>query len=307
MSVRKFEVHVLGCGSALPTTKRNPSSQCVNMGEKLFLVDCGEGTQIRLRDHKIRFQRIDHIFISHLHGDHYFGLPGLLSTMNLLGRTKELHLYGPPGLGDLLYEMFKLSKTYLGFKLHVHETQFTEKALLHESDKLEIYSFPLKHRVPCTGFLFVEKRGERKLLKPKIEEFGLGIAEMVQLKKGNDVYRDDGSTLSFQELTLAPPEPRSFAYCSDTKYTETILPHINGVSLLYHEATFLEELEGRARETFHSTAMQAARIAKKAQARKLVIGHYSSRYTQLSGFEAEARSVFENSFLSVEGQVYQVD
>lgn len=297
----KFEISILGCGSALPTLRRNPTSQCLNIKDKLYLIDCGEGTQLRIRDQKIKFQRINHIFISHLHGDHYFGLPGLISSMHLLGRTNDLHVYGPPGLEEIIRAMLKASKTYLNYNLYFKETQIKKVELLFENDQVKISSFPLKHRVDCTGFLFQEKESERNIVKSEIYKNDLNIAEIVLLKKGQDVLRENGEVLKASDLTIPGARSRSYAFCSDTKYTESILEIVEGVDVMYHESTFLKELEKRAKETFHSTAEQAAKIALKANVGRLFLGHYSSRYDDLEGFLLEAREVFPQSYLSEDG------
>ena len=304
--MKKFEVRILGCGSALPTLKRNPSSHCVNISDRLYLIDCGEGTQIRLRDQKVKFQRINHIFILHLHGDHYFGLPGLLSSMHLLGRTKDLHVYGPVGLEEVIRRMMELSKTYLNYPLHFHQTNLNGQNLLFEDKSVRITSFPLKHRVDTTGFRFDELPGERKMVKWKIKEFKVGVEEIVKLKSGQSIKREDGSILNYEEFTEAPPAPRSYSYCSDTKYSESIIPYVQNSSLIYHEATFLDEMKKRAKETFHSTAKQAALIAKSSDSSQLIIGHFSSRYADLRPFLKEAKEEFKNTILAEEGLLVEV-
>ncbi|NNE56221.1 MAG: ribonuclease Z [Flavobacteriales bacterium] len=296
-----FEVNILGCGAATPTLKRNPTSQLLNVHDKYYLIDCGEGTQLQLRRFKFKFQRINHIFISHLHGDHYLGLLGLISSMHLLGRTKELHLYCPPELKDIVEVNMKHSETFLNFEVVYHPIDYKVPQLILEDNTMEVHSFPLKHRIKCAGFLFVEKPKRRRIIKEKIEEYNLVVPEIVRLKKGQNIERLDGKVITFEDATLPPYPVRSYAYCSDTAYYEKVLETIQGVDLLYHEATFLEEHAKRAKETFHSTAIQAATIAQKAEAKKLVLGHFSSRYRELNQFTAEAKTIFPKVELARDG------
>ena len=297
----KFELTILGCGAATPTLRRNPTSQLLNMHDKFYLVDCAEGTQLQLRKLKFKFQRINHIFISHLHGDHYLGLPGLISSMNLLGRTKELHLYGPPELKELIELNLKYSDTFLNFDLHIHPIQYDETKMIWENQALEIYSFPLKHRIKCAGFLFREKPKKLRIIREKILSQELGVSEIVALKRGEKVVREDGVELDPADYTLPPYPSRSYAYCSDTAYYERIIETIKDVDLLYHEATFLNQHKQRAKETFHSTAEQAAQIAKQANVGQLVLGHYSSRYKDIEKFRKEANAQFQNVTLAYDG------
>lgn len=301
-----FELTILGCGSATPTLFRNPSAQILKVNSKSYLIDCGEGTQIQLRKYKQNIQRINHIFISHLHGDHYLGLQGLISSMNLLGREHELCLYGPPGLKDLVMLNLKYSGSYLSYHINFHVTQFKEKEILFEDKGVIISSFPLKHRIDCTGFIFEEKAKERNIVKKHIVGYSLGIAEIVKLKRGEDVAREDGFILKCSKFTSPPPKPLKYAYCSDTRYYEKVIEHIEGADLLYHEATFLHELKDRAKKTFHSTAKQAALIAQKANVKKLLIGHYSSRYIDTKPLEDEAKSVFTNTVAVSDGKVFEL-
>lgn len=296
----KFEVNILGCGAATPTLKRNPTAQLVNIHDKFFLVDCGEGTQIALRKNKLKFQRINHIFISHLHGDHYLGLVGLISSMHLLGRTIKLTVFGPPGVKEILDVNLRLSQTYLNFPLVIQELQPVGKELIFEDKTLEVYTFPLKHRIPCNGFEFVEKPRKPKIEKRTIEKYSLSVKEIVALKNEEDVERDDG-VLRSVDLTNPPPKPRKYAYCSDTRYWEPVIDFVKGVDLLYHESTFLNDKKDRAKETFHTTAEQAATIAREAQVRKLVLGHFSSRYRSLEEFLTESKSIFPNTILASDG------
>jgi len=301
-----FDILILGCGAATPTSRHNPSAQLVNLHDKLFLIDCGEGTQMQLRKCKVRFQKIDHIFISHLHGDHYLGLMGLVSSMHLLGRQSDLHLYGPPPLRELVEINLKYSESYLDFTIHYHPLQNKESELIFEDKTLTVHTIPLKHRVPCTGFLFREKQRAFKVIKEKIHSYKLTPSQILLLKKGEDVVLDNGYELRTTEACITPPVPKSYAYCSDTAYYEKLIEVIRGVDLLYHEATFLESEKERAKFTFHSTAKQAASIAKQAEVKNLLLGHYSSRYKDDLGFAEEAREVFENVQIADEGERFEV-
>jgi len=299
----KFQVTILGSGSSTPTLVRNPASQVVNVNENYYMIDCAEGTQVQLRKFKVKFQRIDHIFISHLHGDHYLGLIGLIQSMHLLGRKNELHIYGHPSLHDIIKLHNSVSETFLKFPLRFHALNYDEKTLLHEDSKTSIYSFPLKHRIPTCGFLFEEKERERTIKKETIEAWNIPTAEIRKIKQGADFIADDGRTITNNHLTEKPIPARKYAYCSDTAYYEKILPYIEKADLLYHEATFLNDLKSRAKETFHSKASQAAEIAKKAKAKKLVLGHFSVRYKSMHDFEEEARAIFPETTLAQDGMV----
>ena len=301
----KFEVNILGCGAATPTLKRNPTAQLVNLHDKFFLVDCGEGTQIAMRKNKLKFQRINHIFISHLHGDHYLGLVGLISSMHLLGRTRKLELYGPPGLREIIDVNLRLSQTELNFECEVVELDIKEKTFLFDDKSLEVFAFPLKHRIRCNGFLFKEKKRKPKVDKKTISDYELSVKEIVALKNGQDIEREN-EVLKFEELTKSAPDPRSYAYCSDTRYWEKLVDFISEANLLYHESTFLEDKKDRARETFHSTAIEAAKIASLARVNKLILGHFSSRYRKLDEFITEAQTEFENVVLASDGLTVEV-
>lgn len=302
----KFELTILGCGSATPTNDRHPSAQLLNIDENLFLIDCGEGTQLQLRQFHKKFQKIDHIFISHLHGDHYFGLMGLLSTMHLLGRVKGLTIYAPPNLQQIVSLNLQLAESELRFPIKWVELVPEGKNLLFESRYLEIYSFPLVHRIPCTGFLFREKPKPLNIRKDQIEAYNLSIAQIRALKKGANYTLPDGRELPNSEFTEKPVAPKSFAYCSDTAFAPEIVPHIAGVDLLYHESTFLENDKQRAAETLHSTAAQAAEIARAAGAKQLLLGHFSARYQNTMPFVNEAAAIFPNVLIAEEGADYQV-
>ena len=302
-----FELKILGANSAKPAYNRNQTSQLLTVQNELFLIDCGEGTQLQLNHYKIKVSRIRHILISHLHGDHFFGLIGLISTMHLHCRKTDLNIYGPPGLAEIITMQLKVSCTVLSFPLHFHEINPEKACRIFENDKLTIQTIPMVHRIPCTGFLFREKTKPRRIIKEKIrEEFSL--IDMVSLKSGEDIKDDNGNVVfKNEDYTLPPRKSRSYAYCSDTLYHEGIISHIRGVDLLYHEATFLNDREQRAKETFHATARQAATIAQKAEVGQLLIGHYSSRYKDITPFRTEAREVFDNTILAIEGETIYIE
>lgn len=302
MTRTAFEVLVLGCSSATPTSERNPSAQLLNIAERHFLVDCGEATQIQLRRFKARFQRIAHVFISHLHGDHFFGLPGLLSSMNLLGRQQDLHVYCPAPLRQVIEMINNLGDTRLSYHIHWHETRDDGLHLLFADEKVEVHSFPLNHRVPCCGFLFREKPLPRKIDKARLKELNISFADIMRLKAGQDVTNGAGEIIRNSDATFDPLPPRSYAYCSDTIFDPRVAEYVKGVDLLYHESTFLEDNAGRAARTFHCTARQAAEIARLAGAKQLMLGHYSARYPDIAGFEAEAKEVFPDCLLATDGK-----
>jgi ribonuclease Z len=302
----KFEVTILGCGAATPTLRRNPTAQIINLHDRFYLIDCGEGTQVQLRRFRFKFQKIDHIFISHLHGDHYLGLPGLISSMHLLGRIKPLHIYCPEPLEELIRLNLEYSDTYVNFDLHYHHHNFKKGELLFENQAIEILSFPLKHRIACCGFIVQEKKKRRRILKEKAAELGLTIADFARLKDGEDIVKPDGVMVKNEDVTEPPYASRKYAYCSDTAYYEKIIPHVQGADLMYHESTFLSDLEKRAKDTFHSTASQAATIAKMAEVKQLVLGHYSSRYKTTEAFLEEARPVFRDTETAEDGRTFVV-
>ncbi|MFC7523948.1 ribonuclease Z [Parapedobacter sp. GCM10030251] len=302
----RFEVLILGSSSATPIYGRHPTAQLINVNEQLYLVDCGEGTQVQLIKYGIRSNRIKHIFISHLHGDHYLGLIGLISSMHLVGRKDELHVYGPPPLKEIIDLHFLHSQTVLRYPLHIHPTQDLTMEPIFENDNLTVSSFPLDHRIACTGFRFDERKRMPTINRDKTDALGVPTEYLPLIKRGNDYTAPDGRIHRWQDLTLAPPAPRSYAYCSDTVMTERYLPFIQQVDLLYHEATFLHDMVDRAEETFHTTALQAGQIAENVQARKLLIGHYSARYKELKPLLEESKSVFFNTDLALEGNWYSV-
>lgn len=301
-----FEVTILGCSSATPTSDRHPSAQVLNVQGRLFLIDCGEGAQIQLRRFGIRIQKIDHIFISHLHGDHFFGLAGLLGTMHLLGRTKEIHIYSPEGLKEILELQNKYSETFLRFQVIHHVLDTKKQELILDTKILSVTTLPLEHRIPCSGFLFCEKQLPRNIIKEKLDELEVPLAYYNSIKAGNDFTKEDGTVIPNELLTKDPPIPRTYAYCSDTCYNEPLIEMIKGADLLYHEATFTVEMTERAKATSHSTAADAGTVASKAGVKKLIIGHFSARYKELEPLLEEAKTVFPETELAIEGRVYAV-
>jgi len=301
-----FQLTILGSSSATPTSQRNPTAQYLTLFDRHFLIDCGEGTQMQLRRYKLKFTRINRIFISHLHGDHYLGLLGFLSSLHLLGCTQDVHIYCPEPLQEIIEIQLKYSDTHLKFPLHFHFLNTKQQELIFEDDKLSVESFPLSHRIPCCGFLFKEKPGLLSIRKEMIEYYQLKPQDILKIKKGNDFTSPEGKTIKNKVFTY-PVEPlRSYAFCSDTIYDESLVNRIKKVSLLYHEATFMQNMEKRAKETFHSTTIQAASIAKKAQVNKLLIGHFSARYKDLNPLLEESKSVFEETELAEEGRTFEI-
>lgn len=301
---RDFEVTILGNTSSIPVHGRNHTAQVLRHDQSLILIDCGEGTQLQLRKYQVKTSKIDHIFISHLHGDHYLGLIGLLSSFSLAKRTSPIFLYGPKGLDEIITTHFKWSNNRLNYRLHFHETNDQNFNLIADLPNLKVYSLPLIHRIPTTGFLFREKPGFRNLRKEKLQAEKLPLEAIQTLRKGIDYIGADGSFYPVRDF-CHPKEPeRAYAYCSDTIFNPDIAKYIQNVDLLYHESTFMQDNLERAKTTFHSTAMEAGEIAKIANAKKLLLGHFSSRYGLLDGLLKEAKTVFENSMLSEEGKTY---
>ncbi len=296
-----FEVTILGCGSATPTSTQHPTAQLLQMAERFFLIDCGEGTQQQLRKFNLRMGKINHIFISHMHGDHFFGLIGLLSSFHLLNRTNTLHIYAPPALQEVIEVQLKASTTTLIYPLVFHATQANEKRLLFEDKRVEVYSFPLRHSTATTGFIFCEKQRERNIIAEKITEFLIPHYEIRKIKKGADFILPDGTVVKNEQLTLDPPNALSYAFCSDTVFREKTAEYVQGVDVLYHESTFLEEHKKRAKQTKHSTAAQAAKVAALAKAKLLLLGHFSARYKNKKLFEEEALDFFKNVIVTKEG------
>lgn len=295
-----FDIHILGCGSALPTIQHNPSSQVVNIREKLFMIDCGEGTQLQFRKSRLKFGRLSHIFISHLHGDHCFGLIGLISTLALLGRTGDLYIHAIADLEKVLRPQLDYFCRELPFNVIIEPFDHKKSELIYEDRSVSVYTIPLDHRVPCAGFLFKEQEVERHLIGDMAKFYNIPLKELPQIKKGADFVTEEGVIVPNSRLTRDAEPARSYAYCSDTAYSESILPIIENVDLLYHEATFLDADAARAKETGHTTALQAALIAQKANAKKLIIGHFSSRYTDNSLLLSEAKNIFPNTILANE-------
>lgn len=302
-----FEVSILGSSSATPIYQRHPTAQVVRVHERIFLVDCGEGTLIQMNRFKIRFHRINHIFISHLHGDHYLGLLGLISTMHLQGRTSDLNIYAQKELKEIIDIQLKYSETILRYKIIFHSLDSKKDETIYSDDDLEIQTISLKHRIPCTGFLFKEKPRLRKLIREMLSLYHVPVSVYENLKNGEDFLTEEGTLIPNSELTSDPKAPRSYAFCSDTIYDERLVDVVRGVDLLYHEATFMNDKSERAAETFHSTAAQAARIAAKANVKRLVIGHFSARYKNLYPLLEEAREVYPNATLALEGDRFIIE
>ena len=302
----KFEVLILGNASASPTLSRNHTSQLININEQYFLVDCGEGTQLRLREHKIKLQRINHIFISHLHGDHYLGLVGLLQTMSLLGRVGELSIYCSENIKEIIDVHLKYSKGHLTYPINYVTVDSKSSQIAFENDKVVVSTIPLKHKIPCTGFLFQEKEKPLRINPEAIKRYNVPKYHINKIKLGKDLVLEDGEIIKNELLTRESLPSFSYAFCSDTAYFEKIIPLISGVNLLYHEATFLEEHAERARKTLHSTAKQAALIAKKSEAKRLIIGHFSNRYADLNLLLNEAKNIFEKTEIAAQGKIFKV-
>lgn len=298
--MEKFELHILGCGSALPTTRHFPTSQIVNVRDKLFMIDCGEGAQLQFRKSHLKFSRLNHIFISHLHGDHCFGLLGLISTLNLLGRTAELHIHSPKGLETLLTPMLDFFNRQMTYKVLFHEFDTKEPTLIYEDRSLTVTTIPLRHRMPCCGFLFAEKQRPNHIIREMVDFYQVPVYELNRIKNGADYVTPEGKTVSNSLLTRPSAPSRSYAYCSDTICLPFIVEQIKGVDLLFHEATFADEDAPRARETFHTTAAQAAEIARRAEVKKLLIGHFSARYEDENVLLQEASAIFPDTQLAKE-------
>jgi ribonuclease Z len=301
-----FELTILGSSSALPTSERYPTAQVLNILGRFLLIDCGEGTQIQLRRQKISFSKIKHIFISHLHGDHYFGLIGLISTLNLLGLKTELHIYSPSELKSLIQPQLDFIKGEMKIKLIFHPLNFKKPQKIYSDKRVEVFSFPVKHSISTCGFLFKEIQKQPNIKKEVIDKFNIPIIQMKNIKEGGDFITESGEIIHNHKLTTPAPRPRSYAFCTDTAYHEPIIDIIKEVDLLYHEATFPEEMKEFARKTLHSTTIDAANIAKLANVKKLIIGHFSARYHDASLFENEARTVFANAHAAKEGKTYKI-
>ncbi len=302
-----LKLTILGCHSATPRESAHPTSQVLEIQNSHFLIDCGEGTQVQLRKYKVKFSKIKHIFISHLHGDHVFGLIGLISTFRLLNRDTKLHVYGPKGIKEFIVTQLRLSESFAGYPIEFHELESKESELIYEDKKVTVHTIPLSHRIYTNGFLFREKIGERKLNISVINKYPeIEICDYQNLKNGKDYKLENGEIIPNKNLTLDPTKPLSYAFCSDTSYKEDIVPIIKNVDLLYHETTFLEDKKDLAKITKHSTALEAAKIAKLANVDKMIIGHYSSRYKDKEAFKTEAQEVFLNTELAVEGKTFEI-
>jgi ribonuclease Z len=301
-----IKLTILGNNSALPAHGRHPTAQVIEMKDQLFLMDCGEGTQIQMQQFHVHRHRIHNIFISHLHGDHYFGLIGLISSMGLLGRNSPLHVFGPPELKEIIDLHLSIAGTILPFPLLFTAIEREEAKILIDTQQYSVRCFPVEHRIPCHGFVFTLKQGKRKILPEKCKDYGIPLAFFNALKDGEDYLRKDGVLVKNESVTEAGTPAKSYAYCADTRFTTSILPFIQNMDLLYHESTFLKDDAGKAALRFHSTTEQAAEIALKAHARKLLLGHFSSRYKELDLFLQEAGAIFPHVEISEEGKVYEI-
>ena len=302
----RFELKILGSNSAVPSHQRNPSSQLLSYHNTSYLIDCGEGTQMRMSEYHIKRSKISQIFISHLHGDHIFGLPGLLTTYALQGREADLTIYGPTGIKKYVETILEVSESHLSYKLHIEEITPTDHKKIFEDEHLLVYSFPLQHRIATSGYKFLEKRSKINLNPKAIEQYNLSGYQIKELRAGGIVMDYNGSPLSINEISLPPKPRRSYAYCSDTIYDESIVSSIKGTNILYHEATYLHDMQAQARERMHSTAREAAQIAALSGAKELIIGHYSSRYKDLEPLLIEAQEVFPNTALAIEGSTFEI-
>ncbi|WP_374504601.1 ribonuclease Z [Flavobacterium sp.] len=296
-----MQLTILGCYAATPRTITNPTAQLLEINNRMFLIDCGEGTQVQLRKNKIKFSKINQVFISHLHGDHFFGLIGLISTFSLLGRTTDLHVYGPKGIKEIILLQLKLSNSWTNYGLFFHELDSEESVTIFEDEKVLVTTIPLQHRVYTNGFLFQEKAGTRKLNMDAVLNYEIESCYYQKIKNGKDITLEDGRIIPNSELTFDPIPPKSYAFCSDTVYHEPVIPIIENVDVLYHESTFLESEESLAQKTLHSTAKEAARIALKANVKQLILGHYSTRYESINLFKEEAETIFPEVLLAEDG------
>jgi len=300
-----MKLTILGCHSATPRWDANPTAQVLEVKGHLFLIDCAEGTQVQLRRFKVKFSRIKHIFISHLHGDHFFGLVGLISTFRLLGREADLHIYGPKGIKEAVLLQLKLGKSYTNYGLYFHELESKDPQLLFEDHTITVTTIPLNHRIYTNGFLFREKADERGLDVDKARGLNVEMSYFRKIKEGEDAVTKDGTVIPNEEITFDPPPAKSYAYCSDTAYFPEIVPQIEKVTALYHEATFLDQHHDLATKTKHSTTKEAASIAKKANVGALILGHYSGRYGDLNVFKTEAEVIFPNVELAEDGKLFE--
>ena len=300
-----MKLTILGCYAATPRTFTNPTSQVLEIKNHLFLIDCGEGTQVQLRKNKIKFSKINHIFISHLHGDHFYGLVGLVSTFMLLNRANDLHIYGPKGIKEIITLQLRLSNSWTNYGLFFHELESDKSEVIFEDKKVVVKTIPLKHRVYTNGFLFQEKMGERKLNVIAVRDYEIDNCYFQNIKNGKDITLEDGRVIENEKLSFEPLAPKSYAFCSDTVYNDTLIPIINKVDVLYHEATFLESEVNLAEKTLHSTAKEAARIALKANVGTLLLGHFSTRYGNIDLFKEEAETIFSKVLLCDDGKSFE--
>lgn len=302
-----FELTILGSSSAVPTSKRNLTAHLLNAHERFFLIDCGEGTQLQLRKNKIRFGKIDHIFISHLHGDHIFGLFGLISTFNLLNREKDLHIYAHSELENILTRHIEFFERTMSYKIVYHHIKPRINEEIYSDGNITVETIPLKHRIPTCGFLFKEKEHLRNLKKDVVNVFNIPISKIRSIQGGEDYVNEDGEVIPNTQLTLPPYKSRSYAYCTDTSYYEKIIPIIENVDLLFHEATLEKKLKKQAKQTYHSTTQDAAQIAYKANVGKLIIGHFSARYKDVKPLIKEAKEIFPNTFSAEDGEKHTIE
>ncbi len=304
--MQKATLTILGCGSALPTRKNFPSAQLLELRDKQYLIDCGEGTQIRMRQMGVKTARLGHIFISHLHGDHCFGLIGMISSFGMLNRTADLHIHAQPDLEKILKPQLMYFCQDLPFDVIFHNINPRKNEMIYEDRSIQVFTIPLKHRVPCCGFLFEEKPRDRHIIREMIDFYHIPTWRIPKIKQGEDFVTDEGEIIQNNQLTTSPVAPKRFAYCSDTAYSEKIIPMIEGVDCLYHEATFMEDETIHSNQTEHSTARQAGEIARRANVKKLIIGHYSARYNNQIELLDEAKAVFENTVLGEDLTVYEI-
>lgn len=299
-----MKLTILGCYAATPRTFTNPTSQVLEIRNRIFLIDCGEGTQVQLRKHKIKFSKIDHIFISHLHGDHLYGLIGLVSSFMLLKRTTDLHIYGPKGIKEIITLQLRLSNSWTSYGLFFHELESDQSEVIFEDEKVIVKTIPLKHRIYTNGYHFQEKTGEKRINADAMKQYQIPIHQFQNVKNGKDIVMEDGSVVENAILAFEPVPAKSYAFCSDTIYDESIVKHITDVDVLYHESTFLESESDLAEKTMHTTAKQAAMIALKANVGQLLMGHYSTRYESIDLFRQEAQTIFPNVLLGDDGKSF---
>ena len=302
-----MKLTILGCYAATPRTISNPTSQVLEIKNRVFLIDCAEGTQVQLRKSKVKFSKINHIFISHLHGDHFYGLVGLISTFMLLNRESDLTVYGPKGIKEIILLQLRASGSYTGYNLYFHELESNESETIFEDDRVVVKTIPLNHRIYTNGFLFQEKNIERKLNVEAVENYEIDKVYFNKIKYGSDITLDNGTIIPNSELTFDPQVAKSYAFCSDTMYDESIIPLIENVDYLYHESTFLESEAHLSERTMHSTAKQAATIALKAKVKHLILGHYSTRYGNIEYFKTEAQTIFPNVLLADDGREFEME